>query len=97
MVWAQPASPEDDRWELAGVADEATGHSCHNQTLHSGVYPSCRGPGRVENGSPITDQETDLQNGKTGNSLAVLWSGLCFHCRGPGFDPSQGTKIPQVM
>ena len=29
--------------------------------------------------------------------LAVQWLGLCaFHCRGPGFNPRSGTKIPEA-
>lgn len=31
-----------------------------------------------------------------GSSLGVQWLGLCFHCWQPGFNPGQGTKIPQA-
>ena len=29
--------------------------------------------------------------------LVVQWSRLCFHCRGRGFDPRSGTKIPHSV
>ena len=45
---------------------------------------------------PLTT-DCSQQETTTGTSLAVQWLRLCFQCRGRGFDPGWGTKIPHAL